>query len=216
MVLEKIDDRVLPMSALRLAPNNFFKENLMKETPFVVLYKGQLTDQSGQSIPIVARRYTNLDVSLNMATTSICHIHKNIATLFKVAVGDDDDIEILHICVNVLSKGYHIYKYEVNGSLDKHLSSSTLTWMQRLHVCLDVANVLRYTHNELCNDQSMIHVNMKSSKIRLNHNWEPTLHGLRADMFVKKHDVHRTNNYDGSLQYTDPAYGKTKALSHKL
>nr|GEV44501.1 protein kinase-like domain-containing protein [Tanacetum cinerariifolium] len=67
----------------------------------------------------------------------------------------------------------------------------------------------------MSNIQSIIHVNMKSSKIWLNHNWEPTLHGLRADMFVKKHDVHHPNNYDGLLQYTDPAYGKTKALSHK-
>ncbi|PWA49061.1 protein kinase-like domain-containing protein [Artemisia annua] len=210
------------MSELRLATNNFSEENLMKHTPSVVLYKGQL-DQSGQSIPIVVRRYSNPDVSLNEAMISLAQIHKNIATLFKVAsedlADDDDDFNELDDDkqMEVMSKGYLIYKYEVNESLDKHLSGSTLTWMQRLNICLDVARVLRYIHHEFLDDddESLIHGNIKSSKILLNQNWEPTLHGLRADMTVKKHGVHHPSNYDGTLQYTDPAYEKTKSLSHK-
>ncbi|GJW57135.1 kinase-like domain, phloem protein 2-like protein [Tanacetum coccineum] len=219
-----IDDPILPMSELRLATNNFSEANLMKQTPSVVLYKGQLTDQSGQSIPIVVRRYTNPDVSYNEAWVSLHHIHKNIVALFKVAseelADDDDDLEELDgdTKMNLFHKGYHIYKYEVNESLDKHLSGSTLTWMQRLNICVDVARALCYIHIEIeddDDDESFIHGNIKSSKILLNHNWEPTLHGLRADMIVKKLGVHHPSNYDGTLQYTDPAYEKTKALSHR-
>ncbi|GKD24048.1 kinase-like domain, phloem protein 2-like protein [Tanacetum coccineum] len=211
---------ILPMSELRLATNNFSEENLMKQTSSVVLYKGQLADQSGQSIPIVVRRYTNPDVSLNEAWISLVHIHKNIATVFKIAseeLADDDvDFEELDDEIQVkVSKGYLIYKFEVNESLDKHLSSSTLTWMQRLHICVDVARALCFIYSDMPYDMSIIHGNIKSSKILLNHNWEPTLHGLKADMIVKKHGVRYPNNYDGTLQYTDPAYEKTKALSHK-
>ncbi|PWA69293.1 protein kinase-like domain, Phloem protein 2-like protein [Artemisia annua] len=217
---EMIDDPILPMSELRLATNNFSEENLVKQTPSVVLYKGQL-DQSGQSIPIVVRRYSNPDVSFNEAGISLFHFHKNIATLFKVAseelADDEDDIDELDVDtkMKVLRKGYLIYKYEVNESLDKHLSGSTLTWMQRLNICLDLARVVRYIHHDGNDEESMIHGNIKSSKIWLNQNWEPTLHGLRADMMIKKHGVHHPNNYDGTSQYTDPAYEKTKALSHK-
>ncbi|PWA63613.1 protein kinase-like domain, Phloem protein 2-like protein [Artemisia annua] len=144
-------------------------------------------------------------------------MHKNIATLFKVAsedlADDDDDLEELddNTQMKVMSKGYLIYKYEVNESLDKYLSGSTLTWMQRL---LDVARALNFIHHGSPNDESMmIHGNIKSSKILLNQNWEPTLHGLRRDMIVKKHGVYHPSNYDGTSQYTDPAYEKTKALS---
>ncbi|GJR97221.1 kinase-like domain, phloem protein 2-like protein, partial [Tanacetum coccineum] len=212
---------ILPMSELRLATNNFSEENLLKQTPSVVLYKGQLSDESGQSIPIVVRRYTNPEVSFNEAMISLFQIHKNMATLLKVAseeLADDDDYsEELYdnTQMNVLSNGYHIYKYEVNESLDKHLSGSTLTWMQRLNICVEVARALCYLHHESADDSSFIHGNIKSSKILLNQNWEPTLNGLRADMIVKKHDVYHPNNYDGTLQYTDPAYEKTKGLSHK-
>ncbi|GJV04368.1 kinase-like domain, phloem protein 2-like protein [Tanacetum coccineum] len=224
MVAKMIDDPILPMSELRLATNNFSEENLMKQTSSVVLYKGQLADQSGQSIPIVVRRYTNPDVSLNEAWISLFHYHKNVATLFKVAseeLADDDDgiffWKDADTKVKVLRKGHHIYKYEVNESLDKHLSgSTTLTWMQRLHICLDVAHALCHMHSESDGeDESIIHGNIKSSKILLNENWEPTLHGFRYDMQVKKHGVHHPSNYDGTLQYMDPAYEKTKALSHK-
>ena len=221
MAPKLIDDPILAMSELRLATNNFSEENLMKQTPSVVLYKGQLTQSAGQSIPIVVRRYTNPDVSFNEVWISLLQLHKNIATLFKVAseelADDDDDFDELDddTQMKVLSKGYQIYKYEVNESLDKHLSGSTLTWMQRLNICLDVARALCYIHHELNDDKSMIHGNIKSSKIWLNQNWEPTLHGLRYDMMVKKHGVHHPSNYDGTLQYTDPAYEKTKALSHK-
>ncbi|PWA96206.1 serine/threonine-protein kinase, active site protein [Artemisia annua] len=187
MELEMIDDPILPMSELRLATNNFSEENLMKQTPSVVLYKGHL-DQSGQSIPIVVRRYTNPDVQWNEAWISLVTLHKNVATLFK---------------------------YEVNESLDKHLSGSTLTWTQRLHICVDLARGLSHIHNGDRVGNSIIHGNIKSSKILLNQNWEPTLHGLRADMMIKKHGVHNPSNYDGTLQYTDPAYEKTRGLSHK-
>ncbi|GJY96260.1 kinase RLK-Pelle-LRR-I-1 family protein [Tanacetum coccineum] len=216
-----VHDLILPMSELRLATNNFSEENLLKQTPSVVLYKGQLSDESGQSIPIVVRRYTNPEVSFNEAMISLFQIHKNMATLLKVAseeLADDDDYsEELYdnTQMNVLSNGYHIYKYEVNESLDKHLSGSTLTWMQRLNICVEVARALCYLHHESADDSSFIHGNIKSSKILLNQNWEPTLNGLRADMIVKKHDVYHPNNYDGTLQYTDPAYEKTKGLSHK-
>ncbi|GKC75672.1 kinase RLK-Pelle-LRR-I-1 family protein [Tanacetum coccineum] len=191
-----VHDLILPMSELRLATNNFSEENLLKRTPSVVLYKGQLmTDQSGQSIPIVVRRYSNPHVSFKEGRISLFHIHKNIATLFKVASEElaDDDHDFRNLDedtqLKVVSKGYLIYKYEVNQSLDKHLSGSTLTWMQRLHICLDLARALCYIHNELPDGDIIIHGNIKSSKILLNQNWEPTLH--------------------------DPAYEKTKALTHK-
>ncbi|PWA62258.1 protein kinase-like domain-containing protein [Artemisia annua] len=65
-------------------------------------------------------------------------------------------------------EGIMVTKYEVNGSLDKHLSDpTTLTWIRRLRIYLGVARVLSYMHYGLEDQRRVIHGNIQSSKILL-------------------------------------------------
>lgn len=167
------------------ATNNFADENLISESSSFKVYKGQLLDSdSGKLINIVARQCLQDSVAVKEVTMSKDIKHKNIVSIFKLAFKDDDE----HFIIN---------KHEANGSLEKHLSGSTLTWIQRLHICVRVADALRYIHN-LQDDVSVIHGNIKSSHILLDHNWEPKLNGFGFAARVKKHYLHLTSIYKGS------------------
>ncbi|KVI07673.1 probable serine/threonine-protein kinase PBL22 [Cynara cardunculus var. scolymus] len=40
-----------------------------------------------------------------------------------------------------------VYEYLSNQSLDKYLSSTDLSWIQRLNICIGAARRLEYLHN---------------------------------------------------------------------
>ncbi|MFS8006173.1 putative protein kinase RLK-Pelle-CR4L family [Helianthus anomalus] len=65
-----------------------------------------------------------------------------------------------------------IYEQAVNGTLDYHLTKRTLTWSQRLQICLGVARALNHIHYDV------IHCDINSSKIFLDQDWEPKIYGF--------------------------------------
>ncbi|XP_076947520.1 serine/threonine-protein kinase CDG1-like [Bidens hawaiensis] len=191
----------IPSKEIEAATNNFADENLLKRGTSFEIYKGQLL-QSGGFIDIVARVPLQTGVALNELRVTRNFNHKNLVSPFKISYNFEDQ----RITIN---------KREVNESLDKHLSSQTLTWMQRLHICVGVARALSYLHYDADDDHYVIHGNIKSSKILLDHNWEPMLHGFAFAVRAKKHDLHLTSKYNGALPYMDPAYEDTGGLTHK-
>ncbi|KAK9063029.1 hypothetical protein SSX86_016899 [Deinandra increscens subsp. villosa] len=192
----------IPLTEIKSATNNFAPENIIARGSYANVYKGKLS-QSGEMVDIVVRRclQPNGSIVVNDLTMYKNLKHKNIISLFKV-----DDTH---------DQAFTIHKYEANESLDKHLTRSTLTWMQRLQICADVACALCYLHSGLKDDHSVIHGNIKSSKILLDYNWEPKLHDFRCAVKVKRHQLYLSNNYTGTLQYMDPAFESTGGLTHK-
>ncbi|XP_071729370.1 cysteine-rich receptor-like protein kinase 3 [Rutidosis leptorrhynchoides] len=194
---EYLDSIEIPYEERTTATNNFADENLISQgrSTGVKLYKGQLISKSGQLTNILARLYGVSKAAHNEVLISYWVNNKNIHSIFKISESCDDD-EIL------------ISKYVANGSLNKYLSDSqTLTWMQRLHICVGVAHALSYLHNDVTvgsNGRSIIHGNIKSSKILLDDNWEPKLYGFRYSMTAKTGDVHRPSEYWDKSGYRDP------------
>ncbi|PWA37508.1 protein kinase-like domain-containing protein [Artemisia annua] len=109
-----------------------------------------------------------------------------------------------------------VTKYEVNGSLDKHLSDpTTLTWIRRLRICLGVARAMSFMHYG-DDEVRVIHGNIKSSRILLDDKWEPKLFGFQYSIFCHPNQqLSLTNKYRGTIQYMDPAYEKSGGLSYK-
>nr|GEU92180.1 kinase-like domain-containing protein [Tanacetum cinerariifolium] len=207
--VDYVDSLRIPYEDIELATNNFSDANLLPiQSPSSssfrkLIYKGQLEQSRGRLIDIVARLILEAqdNIVFNELITSYLLTHKNILPVFKISGTDDPII---------------INKYEANESLDKHLSDSNLTWIQRLHICVGVAHALSYIHDfDPEGDFSVIHGNIKSSKILLDKFWEPKLNCFGFSMFVKKHQPHLTSNYSGALQYTDPAYVNTGCLTHE-
>lgn len=105
-----------------------------------------------------------------------------------------------------------IYRHKSHGSLDEYLSEPrNLTWMQRLQICVGVARALSYIHYDKGPDFSVIHRNIKSSKILLEDNWNPKLFGFQLSMKNKATRRHRLllDDLKGTVGYIDPRYEKT-------
>ncbi|KAJ0736021.1 putative protein kinase RLK-Pelle-LRR-I-1 family [Helianthus annuus] len=201
---EYIDSLEIPLEEIEYATNNFADENLLTRGSSFEVYRGQLL-HSGDLINIVARKCSQFAVAVNEVRLLLDLKHKNIASIFKLVSKDMDKDD----------KVFIINKYEANESLDKHLGSPTLTWMQRLLICVGVAHALSYLHYDAKENHYVIHGNIRSSKILLDHNWEPKLHGFKFAVIARKHHLHLTSKYNGSLHYMDPTYEDTRGFNHK-
>lgn len=84
-------------------------------------------------------------------------------------------VKLMGISSDPCGNGFLVYEYAENGSLDKWLypksstssgSAALLTWSQRLHIALDVANGLQYMHEHT--RPSIVHRDIRTSNILLN------------------------------------------------
>ncbi|KAJ0736020.1 putative protein kinase RLK-Pelle-LRR-I-1 family [Helianthus annuus] len=203
---EYLDSLEIPIEEIEYATNNFSDENLLTQGTTYKVYKGQLLLQQGDSISIVARKCPQTVIVGNEIEVLRHLKHKNIVSIYKLVMKVIDEDDVVFIIIN---------KYEANQSLDKHLSSPTLTWMQRLLICAGVAHALSYLHYDAQENHYVIHGNIRSSKILLDHNWEPKLHGFKFAVEARKHHLHLTGKYNGSMHYMDPAYEGTRGFNHK-
>ncbi|GJW17081.1 kinase-like domain, phloem protein 2-like protein [Tanacetum coccineum] len=198
----------LSFQELKSATNNFDEENILDENGWI--FKGRLL-HSEQFIDIFGKAYQSdsekddskmFRVELSMLSSLK---HKNLVSL--IGFMDEAWVGVKGI----------IYKREANGSLEKHLSDLTLTWMQRLKICTDVANALSYLHYDAGRDFSVIHCNIKSSKILLDDKWEPKLSGFELSLkntVARRHRLVLTRDINENA-YLDPKYKKTGGLTHK-
>ncbi|CAH1429477.1 unnamed protein product [Lactuca virosa] len=110
-----------------------------------------------------------------------------------------------------------IYKHETIGSLDTFLRDPNLTWMRRLQICVGVAHGLGYIYYDKGRDFSVIHCDIRSSKILLDANWEAKLSGFELSMKQAsrgRNDLCFTD-VCGTLGYRDPVYDKSGSVTHK-
>ncbi|GKB22114.1 kinase RLK-Pelle-CrRLK1L-1 family protein [Tanacetum coccineum] len=169
----------IPLEEIVKATKSFANENLIGQGGFGKVYKGTLS-RSGESIHIVARRlhhdYGQGDIEFWTEIMMLASLkNENVVSIVRFC--DEKDEKII------------VNKYEAKGSLDKYLSGPTLTWMQRLKICVDVAHALKCIHDG--RDFSIIHRNIKSSKILLDDNWKPMLSGFEVSIKNTRARRHR-------------------------
>ncbi|KAL9993582.1 putative protein kinase RLK-Pelle-CrRLK1L-1 family [Helianthus debilis subsp. tardiflorus] len=94
-----------------------------------------------------------------------------------------------------------INKHESHESLDKYLEDFVLTWLQRLQICVGIARALNYIHYEAERNYRVIHRNIKSSKILLDDNGQPT-------SFVNREPTSFANSWQSSFgEFMSPRCG---------
>ncbi|XP_071687495.1 receptor-like protein kinase FERONIA [Rutidosis leptorrhynchoides] len=77
-----------------------------------------------------------------------------------------------------------VYEFLSNKSLDLHLSSTYLSWSQRLRICIGAAKGLQYLHTPGEGSQHrVLHRDMKSANILLDHNWNPKISDFGLSKF---------------------------------
>ncbi|KAL9993910.1 putative protein kinase RLK-Pelle-CrRLK1L-1 family [Helianthus debilis subsp. tardiflorus] len=114
-----------------------------------------------------------------------------------------------------------VYEYAEHGSLDKYLCrrypTRTLTWTDRLKICVGAARGLDYLHNHFGEHQTIIHRDVKSANILIDLNWAAKV----SDLGLSKLVVAGLNRSEvvshpcGTPGYCEPEYSKTSIVTRK-
>jgi serine/threonine protein kinase len=127
--------------------------------------------------------------------------HENLISLLGFC--DEDGEKIL------------VYEYASHGSLDRHLSSTSLTWRERLKICLGAAVGLSYLHDPRDTQQRVIHRDIKSSNILLDQYWNAKVSDMGLSKIGPANQKHTflATNVVGTFGYLDPMYVEMSILT---
>ncbi|XP_076897004.1 putative receptor-like protein kinase At2g23200 [Bidens hawaiensis] len=108
-----------------------------------------------------------------------------------------------------------VYEHASRGSLDRYLNDVSLTWIKRLNICIDVASALDFFHGGAGRQAKVIHRDIKTANILLNHDWKAKLadFGLSLISSITKDSDYTIDHACGTHGYLDPLYGKSGFLT---
>ncbi|XP_071696996.1 uncharacterized protein [Rutidosis leptorrhynchoides] len=169
------------LDAIKFATNNF--SNVFEHEGYGMVYLGELSDSKGQNAVIVKK----LD---RLVGSYEDEFYKDIAMLYSYS--HSNIIPILGFCEEA-SERIVIFQNLANGSLKNQVKNISLTWKQRLNICIDVARGLAHIHSA-ADAQHSVHGDIKSSSILLSHDWKAVI----SNYIILKGL--------GTLGYYDPLY----------
>ncbi|KAM0020035.1 putative protein kinase RLK-Pelle-CrRLK1L-1 family [Helianthus debilis subsp. tardiflorus] len=204
--IEDVKYLQIPLREISLATNGFDDDNLIGSGGFGSVYKGVSEKHGRIAIKRLVHRQKlgqgDQEFKTEIALLSK-YKHENIVSLLGFC--DEEGEKIL------------VYKFESNGSLDRHLDNKDLTWTQRLWICLDVACGLKYLHDNVGSQQGIFHRDVKSSNILLDEHWKAKISdfGLSKVRPANMQDSFLISNPCGTRGYIDPDYYTNGYLTQK-
>nr|XP_043630390.1 probable receptor-like protein kinase At1g30570 [Erigeron canadensis] len=177
---------------------NNFNNKPIGSGGFGKVYEAGLSHSKGRSLVAIKR----LDRKFGQGDSEIW---KEIVMLTRYS--HENLISLLGFCDEAGEKVI-VYELASNGSLDQHLSSSDLTWKQRIKICLGAAKGLCYLHDDKGTQQRVIHRDVKSSNILLDGEWKAKVSDMGLSKLGPANQVHTAllTNVVGTLGYLDPVY----------
>ncbi|KAJ0803495.1 putative protein kinase RLK-Pelle-LRR-I-1 family [Helianthus annuus] len=196
------DNPRISLEDIRLATQNFHVDNYIGRGGFGKVYKGNC--QYGDRVePVVAKQLDKQSDQGEQQFLSELQIlmeykHENVIGL--VGYCDEQGEKVI------------VYEYASRRSLDRYLNAPYLTWMQRLNICIEVASALDFLHRGVGKQSKVVHRDIKTENILLNHDWKAKLGDFGLSLISPKSD-YIIDSVCGTLGYLDPVYKKLKFLS---
>ncbi|KAF5784444.1 putative protein kinase RLK-Pelle-LRR-I-1 family [Helianthus annuus] len=108
-----------------------------------------------------------------------------------------------------------IYEYLSKGSLDRYLNDTSLTWVKRLNICIDVARALDFLHGGVGKQAKVIHRDIKTENILLKNDWKAKLadFGLSLICSINQETDYIIDHACGTRGYVDPLYRQSGFLT---
>ncbi|GJZ97416.1 receptor like protein kinase S.2-like protein [Tanacetum coccineum] len=206
--------RRFSLAEIKLATNDFDDAFVIGKGGFGKVYKG--TIDFGQSIEVAIKR---LNLQSNQG---VAEFQAEIKMLSKFR--HSHIVSLLGYCEEEMIL---VYEYMPNGSLEDHLhkkrangsKSSTLTWVQRVNICIGAARGLDYLHTGTGVQCRVIHRDVKSSNILLDNNLAAKISDFGLSRTSPAYQLGTTNVFTdqikGTFGYMDAEYFSTRRVTRK-
>ncbi|XP_057804147.1 receptor like protein kinase S.2-like isoform X2 [Salvia miltiorrhiza] len=201
--------RRFSLAEIQLATKNFSDAHLIGRGGFGKVYRGLI--DNGQVTVAIKRLRSNSNQGQREFLTEI----ETLTELRHVNL-----VSLIGYCY------YHremilVYDYMANGTLSDHIyklsrkgiDCSSLTWKERLTICIGAGRGLDYLHT----GHSLIHRDVKASNILLDENFVAKVadFGLARHMNMRTLQSHISTKVKGTFGYLDPNYYTTGKLTKK-
>ncbi|KAL8154818.1 hypothetical protein AgCh_000246 [Apium graveolens] len=198
--------------------NNFHEELLFGRGGFGNVYKGII--DFGESVVAVKHLGSRSKQGIEEFHTEIEMLSKFQHSHLVSLVGYCDDCEEMFLVYDYMSGGTladHLHKRVRNGNN----SLPSLTWVQRLKICVGAAHGLDYLHTDLHTGTSVesrvIHRDVKSTNILLDENFAAKISdfGLSKTGPANQTRTYVSTRVKVTIGYLDPFYVSTHRLTRK-
>ncbi|GKB59055.1 kinase-like domain, phloem protein 2-like protein, partial [Tanacetum coccineum] len=204
-MMKEFEHLEIKLEEIISATDNFSDNRVIGKGGFGTVYVGELSRLSGKTKVAFKR----LDSKFGQGGPEFV---KEIRILSRYT--HENLISLLGIC----SQGGEmilVYEYAARGSLDRYLKDATLTWTQRIKICLDAAKGLNYLHDAKETYQRVIHCDIKSANILLDENFNAKVSdfGLSKISPANQQNTMLVTYALGTLGYCDPLFMETYCLT---